>query len=151
MARSRTAIYVRLHHHQNGVAEVPCYSLPDVADLAGIGGFDHHDASSDAWACAAIANVAVRRRNDAGLNELLSQLNIVPGLLAPGLYDAAQDEFESRHVPTEQTDGTIVNPGRPFFGRKVAFTGGLDSMTRHEAQQAVLNAGGKPSTGPFQS
>ena len=123
-----------------------CYSLPDVADLAGIGDFDHHDASSDAWACAEIANVAARQRNAAGLIELLSQLSIVPGLLAPGLYDAAHYEFESHHVPTARTDGAVVNPGHPFFGRKVAFTGGLDSMTRHEAQQAILDAGGKPST-----
>jgi DNA polymerase-3 subunit epsilon len=35
----------------------------------------------------------------------------------------------------------------PLFGRVVAFTGALDSMTRREAFQVVLNAGGQPADG----
>jgi DNA polymerase-3 subunit epsilon len=121
-----------------------CYSLPDVADLAGVGEFEHHDASSDAWACAAIANRASVERQASGLPELLSQLGIIPGRLAPGLYDPA--EYQPHRVPRELTPGTTVDPHHPFFGRKIAFTGGLDSMPRHDAQQAVMDVGGKPST-----
>jgi DNA polymerase-3 subunit epsilon len=66
-----------------------CYSLPDVVDFVGLANFHHHDASSDALACAGIANAAVDQREMGGLLELLDDLNVFPGRLAPGLYDRA--------------------------------------------------------------
>ena len=34
-----------------------------------------------------------------------------------------------------------INPDHPFFGKVFAFTGELDSLTRKEAMQAVVNVG----------
>jgi DNA polymerase-3 subunit epsilon len=39
-----------------------------------------------------------------------------------------------------------IDPDGPLFGKRVAFTGTLDSMTRNAAFQATVNSGGEPST-----
>jgi len=121
-----------------------CYSLPAVADLVGIEGLNHHDASSDAWDCASIAEAAVRERGVAGLPELLDQMSIFPGHLAPGLFDRADHGLN--HLPRKPTAGSTPDPDHPFYGRKLVLTGGLGSISRHDAQQAIIDVGGKPST-----
>jgi len=121
-----------------------CYSLPDVADLIGIDGLNHHDASSDAWACARIAEVAVRERGAPGLPELLDEMGIFPSHLAAGLFDPADHGLN--RLPKTLTAGSTPDPNHPFFGRKLVLTGGLVSMSRHDAQQAIVDVGGKPST-----
>ena len=50
------------------------------------------------------------------------------------------------HVPRAASLGAVVDPLHPFFGRKVAFTGGLWSMPREQAWQAVVDVGGRPVT-----
>jgi DNA polymerase-3 subunit epsilon len=40
-----------------------------------------------------------------------------------------------------------ADPDGPLFGRRVAFTGGLASMTRAEAAARVLTVGGEPQVG----
>lgn len=109
-----------------------------------IEGLNHHDASSDAWACASIAEAAVRERGAAGLPELLDQMSIFPGHLAPGLFDRADHGLN--HLPRKPTAGSTPDPDHPFYGRKLVLTGGLGSISRHDAQQAIIDVGGKPST-----
>ena len=121
-----------------------CYSLPDVADLVGIEGLNHHDASSDAWACAGIANAAAQERGVGGLPELLEQMSVFPGRLAPGLFDRA--DYGTNRLPREPTPGSNLDPNHPFFRRKIVLTGGLGSLSRHDAQQAIVDVGGKPLT-----
>jgi DNA polymerase III subunit epsilon len=38
------------------------------------------------------------------------------------------------------------DPDHPFFEHELVFTGGMMSMTRHDAQQAVVDVGGRPMT-----
>lgn len=122
----------------------PCYSLPDVAARAGIGEFAHHDAAADAWASASIAAVAINQSAASDLESLLEQLHVVPGRLAGSDYNRAR--YGPGHsMPNESTPGVDANPDHPFYGRKVVFTGGLGSMERDTAWQAVLDAGGKPT------
>ena len=50
-------------------------------------------------------------------------------------------------VRLSEIESTVdeIDPDGPLFGKRVAFTGTLDSMTRTEASQVTVNSGGKPS------
>jgi len=121
------------------------YCLPDVVAVAGCELACHHQAEDDALAAAGIALAATRQKGCSSVPELLEQLGMRPGTLVGGFYTRSTTP-ESRRVPRVPSDGVTFDPDHPFYGRNVVFTGGLMSMTRTVAQQAIVDVGGRSLT-----
>lgn len=121
------------------------YCLPDVAVIAGCDLANHHQAEDDALAAAGIALAAARLQGCSSFPDLLRHLGIRPGTLVGGFYTRSTMP-ESRRVPRVPSQGVAFDPEHPFYGRNVVFTGGLMSMTRTVAQQAIVDVGGRAMT-----
>jgi DNA polymerase-3 subunit epsilon len=126
---------------------LPSHSLDIVADHLGIE-FTHHEPEDDARACSQIAIQACKEVGANSLSELAEKLEFQIGHLSPGSYKAARLHLPSYYdikldeiVPsTDEFD-----PTHDFYAKIVVFTGKLDSMTRKEAMQKVVDVGGKCS------
>jgi DNA polymerase III epsilon subunit-like protein len=125
---------------------LPSYTLVDVAYAAGLSTFDHHQADADATAAAGIVVAAIALEKAGGLAALLGEVGIEPEPIHPGGHSIGGRWMPNAHVPKVATPGLEVHSDHPFFGKKVAFTGDLHSMTRLDAQQAVLDVGGRGMT-----
>jgi len=130
--------------------ELGSYSLPDVVSHCQAGEFDHHDAKADALAAAAIAAAATRAKGADSLDDLIDLLHIAVGTLHEGQYVGSHRprSMQGGHgtytaVPRNPSEGAVADPDHPFYGKKIAFTGGMMSMTRQQAQQAVVDVGGR--------
>jgi DNA polymerase-3 subunit epsilon len=121
------------------------YCLPDVVAAAGCDLAHHHQAEDDALAAAGVALVAARLRGCSSVPDLLETLGLWPGTLLGGIYTRSDAPYSHR-LPRVPSEGVTFDPYHPFYGRRVVFTGGLMSMTRHVAQQAIVDVGGKPMT-----
>ena len=114
------------------------YRLDVMADLLGIR-FQHHDAEEDAAACAMIALECCRQTGASGLAMLADQHMITKGRLYPGGYapcsrrrtNGSRRDYAPEPFPT----------GEGNAGPLVAITGTLQSMTRREAAQKVVDHG----------
>jgi len=124
------------------------YSLHTVAELLGIT-FKHHDAVEDARAS---AEIAIRACVDAGaktIDELAECLKFKNGKMFQGGYTSASgynsSGCASRSAKPKSSDfkpSDDADPNAPLADRFFAFTGTLQSMTRSNAMQRVVDAGG---------
>jgi DNA polymerase III epsilon subunit-like protein len=121
------------------------YCLPDMVAVVGGNLVNHHQAEDDALAAAGIALSAARLRSCTSVPELVTQLGMRPGTLVGGFYTRPTAP-ESHRLPRVPSEGVAFDPDHPFCGRNVVFTGGLMSMTRTVAQQAVVDVGGRAMT-----
>jgi DNA polymerase III subunit epsilon len=118
------------------------YSLTVVAEHLGIA-FEHHNALADAEASARIVLDAATKIGATTIDELLESRNLSRGALFPGGYRPTRYRSPRRHEsPLPTVDVSQMDPEHPFFGAQVVFTGTLESMTRSQAQQLVVNVGG---------
>jgi DNA polymerase III epsilon subunit-like protein len=138
------------------VLNLTSYSLPFVARELGLADFDHHRASADARSAAEVALALVARTNQPDLGVLSASVHVSAGTMdnnswvssahsAPG----SASSFSAASITAMRealASGAVVADG-PLTGRRVAFTGGLSSMTRAEAAARVLQAGGEPEVG----
>jgi DNA polymerase-3 subunit epsilon len=127
--------------------EMLSVSLPVVADELKIA-LDHHNPCSDATASGQILLAAVERIGVASIADALKKTGRQWGEVRP---DLGWMPFGTGHTGVRAADMSAntnsFDKNHPLFGRVVAFTGALDSMTRREAFQVVLNAGGQPADG----
>lgn len=121
------------------------YCLPDVVAAAGTQLTAHHEAQADAIAAAEVAIAAARVCDSTSIPDMLERTGVWLGTLQGGFYDPAILSFAHR-LPRTPSAGAIFDPGHPFYERRVAFTGGMMSMSRHVAQQAVVDVGGRAMT-----
>ena len=128
------------------------YSLPFVAKDLGIALSNHHRANSDALCAAEVALAMLNREGQSNLCDLAEKLQI-----AAGHFDAhswfgsrantnGSGEYSRTAIEAIRAslDANHVNSEGPLFMKRVAFTGGLSSMTRSEAASKVLSVGGEP-------
>jgi DNA polymerase-3 subunit epsilon len=125
--------------------ELGSYCLPDVVAVAGGELAHHHQAQDDALAAAGVAIAAANLRGCSTFADLLKNLGMQPGTLLGGFYNRSTTP-DSHRVPRVPSDGTAFDTDHPFYGRNVVFTGGLMSLSRTVAQQAVVDVGGRPTT-----
>jgi DNA polymerase-3 subunit epsilon len=120
------------------------YSLPIVVQLLGLPAFAHHDPLDDALASARIVQRALSKHGASSLDALVTLRRLRWGWADESLYEPFIDckRTWGRIVPPEPVPGVIFDEGHPLFGRLVAFTGTLDSMTRRDAAQLVVDIGG---------
>lgn len=127
------------------------YALDVVADHLGVD-FLHHDPTEDAEASAKIALMASELHGAGTLPHLSYLLSFRTGELFDGGYTACGEAvYRNGHWdPTSRVKLNTLTPqtsdidcDHPLFGKRVVFTGALDSMSRLEAAQRVVNCGGE--------
>ncbi len=118
------------------------WKLPDICKKLGIDGLEHHDPLSDARAAARVL-LAMCTQDDCSIEELCNKLNCRFGVLRATFHSRS-----SRRSRTPQGDPTMLNveADGQLSGKRLAFTGRLDSMTREDAFQVTRESGGMPST-----
>lgn len=117
------------------------YSLPIIASHLGIE-FKHHDAQEDAVACAQIALRACLAAGVETVDRVAAGTAILKGQLFPGGYKPCRLKPSYVRPNTVRPTVDSFDSDHPFFGKCVAFTGTLRSMTRTEAMQRVVDSGG---------
>jgi DNA polymerase-3 subunit epsilon len=118
------------------------YSLPMVADFLNLDPFTHHDPTADARTCAEIVRRVLATTETDGLEGVAGALGIGLGRLEPAAYKPCLARFSGRWE-FERPDPGDLDPDHPFADADLAFTGTLLSMTRREAAQLVVDAGGR--------
>jgi len=120
------------------------WRLPDVCEALEVAGLNHHDALSDARAAAKVL-LAMCERDSSGVAEVCNQIGYKLGRLSNTIQRSPKSfRLSSRASAIESTVDDADSDGA-LFGKLVAFTGTLDSMTRDMAFQVTVNSGGKPS------
>src|SRR3954470_4720456 len=99
------------------------YRLPMVATECGISLVRHHDAGSDAQACAQVVLEIARRRNTGTFDALLSDLLMLPGRLDAAAWRGCRGTLAEGSLPPEAA--ADANPEHPLYGQVLVFTGAL--------------------------
>lgn len=124
------------------------YTLPAVAAEFGLDNLMHHNAVSDAGACAAILLQFVKSF-DNNFDALHEAAKLKYGHIASGQYDGIHKSIrEPGQKKTRATfDIQSIEPDEasPFYQKEVCFTGKLESMTRAEAIETINRLGGTGS------
>lgn len=119
------------------------YKLPTLCKYFNIG-LNHHDAESDAKACAQLTIELCEKHNATTLIELAEILNFKNGKLYATGYKPFSNYIRKSNVRLELLDETTeFDTENPFYGKIVVFTGALSKIPRRDAQQLVLRSGGK--------
>jgi DNA polymerase-3 subunit epsilon len=122
------------------------YSLPWVAEAAGIPFDHHHDPDADARACSAILLAVAAHHNATTFDELARATGVRLGTMGDAVWDGChRGWFEGRqYVPDANPN---ADPCHPFYGQEMVFTGALSSMPRAVAWDRVAEVGGRPAPG----
>jgi DNA polymerase-3 subunit epsilon len=123
------------------------HSLDMIADHLGIK-FTHHKPEDDAIACSQIAIRACREAGVTSLSELAEKLEFLNGRLYSSGYKAARSHLPSYYdINLDEIVSSTdeFDPAHDFYDKTLVFTGKLDSVTRKEAMQKVVDVGGKCS------
>lgn len=118
------------------------YSLRPVAKFLGVTLENHHDPGEDSAACAEVALRVCASTDSNSLLVAALNLKVKPGVLAPSRWDSCNAQYSKTFSGLEPTTDEF-DPEHPFHDRCIVFTGTLGAMTRREAAQAVVNAGGR--------
>lgn len=135
--------------------DLTSYSLPFVARELGIVDSVHHRAGSDARCASEVVPGLLARAGQPDLEHLASSVRVSAGSIDSSTWTGSRytgpgaGEFSTSSIELMRAALGDDQPDAdgPLFGRKVAFTGGLSSMTRAEAAAKVLAAGGEPEVG----
>lgn len=117
------------------------YSLSPVAKFLGVTLENHHEPAEDAAACAGVALRVCAATSTDSLVGAARSLRVKAGVLAPSRWDSCHSQYSKTLSGIEPTTDEF-DPEHPFHSRCIVFTGTLQAMTRREAAQAVVNAGG---------
>jgi DNA polymerase-3 subunit epsilon len=115
------------------------YRLPMVAAECGVDLAAHHEAGSDALACAQVVLEIARRRNADNLGDLLAGLLVLTGRLDVAAWQTCRgtSPLTGPQLPDVATD---ADPEHPLYGQVMVFTGAL-SIRRQDAWDAVARCG----------
>ena len=120
------------------------YSLPWVAEAAGVPLEAHHDPEADAAAAAGILGAIAAHHGAGSLEELFATTGSRLGTMSAGEWSGCHSAWGTGAVPLANAN---ANPAHPFYAREIVFTGALGSMTRGDAWERVAAVGGQPEPG----
>jgi len=128
------------------ILDLPSYSLPFVADALKVELKKHHDAGSDAKACADILLKLCKKTSSSTIDSFLESLNVRWGHLSEGNWRGSTVRPKSPHdLPEPRTD---ADKNHFLFGKHIALTGALPSgILRSKAQERIAYFGGIPQGG----
>ena len=144
--------------------EAPRYGLGILSNFLGID-LSHHQALSDANACAQIMIQAQRLFDAEDVEQLLGDLGMRPR----SIFEYGKSGKNNWHKPTRARtepqqpkqrtqvhnwpshprikdisfDAADAHPGHPVYGKRFVFTGELTELSREDAMRSVLCNGGK--------
>lgn len=122
--------------------------LNDVCEYLGIQ-FKHHDASEDAYACAALAIEAMKVTGASCFESLSALANVTLGRLnSDGYWPCSSSMPQACRVPRSQSPTTAVKDlpkSNALSGVNLVFTGALERFTRDEAKARAESLGAKVS------
>ena len=122
------------------------YSLPWVAEAAGVSFDHHHDPEADARAAASILLAIAHHYGATTLEEIAAATHAWLGTMTAddrGRGSAVNPNGSGRgDVPAVNPN---ASPDHPFYAREIVFTGELGSMTRAMAWDRVAEVGGQPA------
>lgn len=132
---------------------LPSYSLPFVAEAAGVPLINHHDAIEDARACAGIMIDIAAKHRATTIHELYRGLGLALPVLeafeADGLPSPVASVAESWLGWPEEGANPEPNPeadaNHPLFGQTVVFTGNLQ-IPRGSAKAKAAHLGACPAS-----
>jgi len=129
---------------------LPSYGLQALCSLNNIE-FKHHRAGPDSRATAQLALRAFEIAGIEGVEDFPVKLKTKVGSLYPDGFrpcnSAGEGKWKQPNISSLVGDPSKHNPDSIFYGHSVVFTGALSSMTRTEAQQSILDVGGRVTTG----
>lgn len=122
------------------------YQLPTVCKHLKINNLLHHDAESDAVACANIMIEVCKENNVASLDELSKKMKLTAGKIYPNSYSSFSCS-EGKTSISKQIIEILPETGKHdeghlFYQKRVVFTGALSKLSRNDAKQIVVNIGG---------
>lgn len=143
---------------------LPSYSLPFVAEAAGVPLLNHHDAVEDARACAGILIDTARLCDAQTVEDVLGRHSLPlsrADAYEPGIHDLSKatrtvlersfsssgasgssgwpEEGENPHANAQ------ADPRHPLYGQTVVFTGNL-GMPRPQAKERAARLGAQPAS-----
>lgn len=123
----------------------PSYGLAALSERFGIR-LNHHAAGSDAEASARIMLQAMEEHGLYAFNEIEPKFGLRLGRLYANGYQPSgrirPQKKKKQSLATLPIDLSRVKKQHPLYQKSVVFTGTLKSMSRAEAQRAVLEIGG---------
>lgn len=122
------------------------HSLPFVAAHLELEEGDHHDPVQDATMCAGIALAALEERGAPSLQGLAEGLEFTIGTIDARQWRGCHGKYGRAALPDSPRPGAHPQSGHALFDKSVAFTGAL-AVPRREAQQAVVDCGGRVTRG----
>lgn len=133
--------------------ELTYFGLPGVAEHLGVRYPMEHRAESDSRAAGEVAWGLLELAGALNLQDLAESLRVTPGLLQDSGPSGSSFKGEYRKLTKtekeqilKQIPETELYEDPDFAGKKIVFTGAMLSMTRTEAEIAVMKAGGLPSS-----
>ncbi|MEH7333960.1 TerD family protein [Neobacillus drentensis] len=107
---------------------------------------NHHNAVSDARACAELVIACMKTMEKKTLQTYISLLGISVRRFEELKPQTGfrKNKFKSNRVAISEIAVTVetISTNHPFFQRNIVFTGELNSLERKEAMQQVVNSGG---------
>lgn len=134
---------------------LPSYSLDTVAKHLGFT-FKHHHALEDARAAATVYLEACKFNEVTTHQELLDKTQVVEGAFFTNGYSPARINSKRSYnryqgskidINTLVASTTEFDESHPLYEMNCVFTGSLQSMSRKEAMQAVIDRGGTCGNG----
>lgn len=122
------------------------YQLPTVCKHLDIANLNHHEATSDAVACANIFIRICKENNIQSFSELKKKFKLYSGKLYPNSYSPFSCNYNNRKTEIQLLETASVNQQfdeeHPFYQKRVVFTGALTKLARNDAKKIVENIGG---------
>lgn len=121
------------------------YQLPTLCKHLEINDLNHHNAESDALACAKLMIELFKKHNTQSFKELEKQLKFNKGKIYPNDYLPFSCCIKKKDPQTlfkEPKTGYEPDTEHPFYNKRVAFTGALSNLSREDAQRIVTDIGG---------
>lgn len=122
------------------------YQLPTVCKHLKIDNLNHHEATSDAIACAHILIKVCKELEVMNFRELEQKLKLSSGELFPNSYypfscgiNRTERPRQLFEIIEEKIDYDCEHP---FFEKRVVFTGALSKLSRNDAKKVVEKIGG---------
>ncbi|MCK5113363.1 MAG: DNA polymerase III subunit epsilon [Phycisphaerae bacterium] len=132
---------------------LPNHKLKTIAKNLNIKMVRHHEAESDAIACAEIAINICKQYQELHPVSVAYKLGISPKTITEYHQRAEKNKNNKVNNWPEPIRVSEINPqsisfdeSHPFFGKKVVVTGALDGMDRREVMQIVVDLGGTCTT-----
>lgn len=98
----------------------------------------HHEAGSDALACAEVMLAATKHVGAADVAGLFANYSLQPGTLtADSFVGHTVFDGDLRNLEGDKA----ADPDHPLFSRRICFTGAMFSMTRGEAAERIVDFG----------